>query len=60
MLSIGESTDMSLALIDLEDHRQIGPNEWYGIWLTVSPDRRCNIKLNYDPECARDTSFFEV
>jgi len=56
--SIGLTADMSLALVHLEQHRQLGPDEWYGVRVIVSPDRRCEVNLNYDPECARDASFF--
>jgi len=60
ILSIGVSTELSLILIDLEQHRHLGPDDWYGVLVSVTPDRRCQVKLNYDPECAHGASFFET
>jgi hypothetical protein len=48
-----------LELIELGEARPAGEERWYGVLLRIDPDGSCNIKLNYDPACAEDTSFYE-
>jgi hypothetical protein len=34
-------------------------DRWYGLTITVYPDRRCELGFNYDPDCVRDDAFLE-
>jgi hypothetical protein len=52
-------------LIDLLDEafalRDEGIREkWYGLLVTIYPDKKCEVKFNYDPNCAKDKTFFET
>lgn len=59
-VSISLNSDLSLGLVHLKSFRGEGTNEWYGILLTVWPDRRCVVKLNYDPNCSSDKNFYDA
>jgi hypothetical protein len=36
-----------------------GPKKWYGIRLTFKPGGESELKLDYDPECGADPTFFD-
>jgi hypothetical protein len=55
--SLALNNQISLSLIDLEQYEG---QEWYGILLTVWPDRRCVVKFNYDPNCITDDAFYDT
>lgn len=59
-VSVKMNNDIDLVLISLETRRKLFGAEWYGLLLTVGADRRCEIKLNYDPACSQDESFFQT
>lgn len=59
-VSLSLNNEISLGLIDLEDCRGEGTQEWFGILLTVRPDRRCHVGLNYDERCASDQTFYDT
>jgi len=56
-VSVQMSDDIDVCLISLNSFRKSFGDEWYGIFLTVEIDRRCQIKLNYD---LVDNSFYET
>ena len=58
-VSVSMSTEMYYSLVFLEPHRGTGDGEWYGMQVTVWPDRRCVVNLNYEPHCASDESFYD-
>jgi hypothetical protein len=34
--------------------------KWCGILITVYPNRLCDVKFDYDPNCANDKTFFDT
>ena len=32
-------------------HRRMFSNIWYGLTITIHPDRKCDVEFNYDPDC---------
>lgn len=36
-----------------------GTKKWYGMMLTFRPDGEAELKLDYDPECGDDPTFFD-
>lgn len=59
-LSVCLNNEISLALLDLEECRSLGDDEWFGLHLAVWPDRQCRASFNYDPQCALDKSFYDT
>jgi hypothetical protein len=59
-VSVKMSNDIDVCLISLNFFRKSFGDEWYGIVLTVESDRRCQIKLNYDPDCSLGESFYDT
>ncbi len=35
------------------------PDKWYGLKFKVFPSGKCEVRFNYDPECALDPTFFD-
>jgi hypothetical protein len=35
------------------------PQRWYGIRITIYPDKRCEVDYNYDPKCLADPQFID-
>ncbi|QDU73733.1 hypothetical protein Pan97_07320 [Bremerella volcania] len=58
--SIGSSSKITLGLLDVEDLRGTGDQEWYGILVTVQPDQKCDVHFNYDERCASDESLYDT
>lgn len=57
--SIGSNSKLTLGLLDLEDLRGAGDQEWYGILVTVQPDQQCHVGLNYDELCSLDQNIYD-
>lgn len=45
-------------LISLRDERPSGKDRWYGLLLRVTAEGDCEVRINYDPDCAQDSSFY--
>jgi hypothetical protein len=45
-------------LSSLNAQRRLFADPWFGLVLTVGSNERCNMKLDYDPRCSEDASFF--
>jgi hypothetical protein len=58
--SVKMNNQIDMYLISLNALRKAFGDEWYGLLLTVSADRCCEVKLNYDPECSEDSSFYST
>ena len=46
-----------LQAYDLRDEAFTGPDKWYGVLVTVYPDRRCEVTFDYDPLCVQKDFF---
>jgi len=46
-------------LVSLGNERPSGKDRWYGLLLRVTAEGECEVRLNYDPDCAQDSSFYE-
>ncbi len=57
-VSIKMCNEIDIILISLNSHRKLFQDEWYGLQITVSESRDCQVKLNYDAYCSEDASFF--
>ncbi|MCE9532528.1 MAG: hypothetical protein K8T89_15630 [Planctomycetes bacterium] len=49
MLLLREAFDLKDAVLS---------NKWHGVLITAFPDRQCEVKFDYDPNCAKDKAFF--
>jgi len=49
----------TLELIALGQARPSGPDRWHGLVLRVTAEGACEVRLNYDPDCAEDGGFVD-
>jgi hypothetical protein len=59
-ISVELNHDIDRCLILLNSFRKSFGDEWFGLLLTIHADQRCEMKLNYDPNCSEDDSFFDA
>src|SRR5437763_1114466 len=53
-------TQMANTLHDIWKSRtKVFPEKWYGLKLIVFPDGKCELKLDYSPECSVDPTFYD-
>ncbi|MBY0457501.1 MAG: hypothetical protein K2V38_09210 [Gemmataceae bacterium] len=59
IISLLTPTELTHQLLSLESARPAGKDRWFGCVLTVTAAGECEMKMNYDPNCAEDPAFFE-
>src|SRR5262245_52584007 len=45
-------------LIALGQERPAGADRWHGLFLRVTAEGACEVRLNYDPACGKNPEFF--
>ena len=56
-VDLESKNSISIALIELDSQREMLADKWHEMKLLVYPDRRCDIRLNYDANNLED--FFD-
>lgn len=54
--------DLMLPLREVFNLRdEVCPDKkWYGLLVTVFPDKKCEVEFNYDPNCKNDKTFYDT